>query len=491
MSLSFSPPAGATPALPGRLLGLSPPEEWGQGWRWTIDLSTGEGLALREQLLCRLHRHFGLPDPREVLRKQNRTFRVIPFRFMATQPVALRRSDLELFARAQRHPAPTCASGEPRWPGAADGTAIKSPEMLWDEASRQHKTAASEQSAESVLRTATSAPCSHYVTWKSDGRRYLLLFARIRQNGTVHSVQAMIGRGSTDDVFLVSLPSHPSVYDGSLLDGELMRDNRTFEAFDIVACSGNDTVRNWTYRDRQTVLGHLVPVFASRGGGELAAADSAPTFAVRLKQVVPLTALRHFAWDNGLVHLDNFQLSSRDRPGQAAAAADAAPPLTREVDGLVIYTNLSPVKTYADHTLKKFKPLQSVDFQLAVVRCILCRAQQSSGREPGASCCEVQLLAADGTGRKVWAQQNVGLTLAPFRREFKFQRWRVHTGSIVDLEGRIVECALCPDDLVWKPLVDPVRRDKTTPNSIAVVQDTQEAMADNVTLEELCRSVEG
>lgn len=431
---------------------VHPPTAFGNGFRWSLDLQTEAGAALREGILVRLHYAFGLKNPRKVLEYNNIRVKTLPFNFMGSQPYTLRRSDLAAYAEARQR-SPAAAEPQALTPlvGARPSLDIKSPAELYaaQVQARGGQTVGS--------RPVREPACSHYATWKSDGCRYLLFCARLGASFQ-WPVQFMVGRGR-DDVFLVNLLVPDSFYEGTIVDGELMRDNKTFEVFDVVMSNGSNVVRNWSFYDRQTVLAHLVQDIRP---------CAAATFDVRLKHIVPLRSLRAFAWQHGLVHLDNFDLAP-----PAGGAPREAGQLTREVDGIIIYTNDAPVGTYRDPTLKKFKPLQSVDY-------LFCLDPEEGG---------VRLLVKDGKGLKVFAKQELEPTLRPFRKTYRYSQWVVYTGSAADLDRRVVECAYCPDDRLWKPLF--VRPDKDSPNSVAVAMDTVESIAEGITLEELCRAAEG
>ena len=114
----------------------------------------------------------------------------------------------------------------------------------------------------------------YMVSAKLDGTRYLLLLGENEITGSSYSF--LLDRAA--NILRVQLDvDDPELYQGTLIDGELMPECRTFVAFDLVACGGMDCKR-LDYRARLEQLRALLPKLHMReeGAGGLAVKPCAP-----------------------------------------------------------------------------------------------------------------------------------------------------------------------------------------------------------------------
>ena len=164
----------------------------------------------------------------------------------------------------------------------------------------------------------------YMVSAKLDGTRYLLLLGENETTGEPYSF--LVDRAATVLRVRVDVDD-PALYQGTLVDGELMPACRTFVAFDVVACGGLDC-KPLDYAARLAQLRALLPRLRVReeGAGGLA--------------VKPCAPLR-----------------------QAARVAAQSP---WPQDGLIFMPVRQPVRHGMHRGMFKWKPHHTIDFELVV-----------------------------------------------------------------------------------------------------------------------------
>jgi hypothetical protein len=506
---------------------IGPRQSLGSGSCWPLlHESTEAGARFYEAIAARLRRAYGIR-----LQKSQKDAR---FRFPGSQPVALRRSDLE----------------DLRLPVTSHFTKEQRDRRARESCLYAH--VAPEASLAHIRVKHRLPPARHYCTWKSNGDRYLLLFDRLWHK---YDVQVLVSR--TGHMSFVWLDVPGSFYNGVILDGELMPGQKVFEVFGVLQAQGT-SCRHLTFADRYTILGHLVdeirqpaqhhhdkhqqsPLREKPGeeameldshdndddscaaawssSSDSTTAHNQPTFRVQLKSFLPLPHLRSFVLHHGLCSIGStFHLaplltstptkeraeSMGDENKRASTATsssalslsssrseNATKPFsysTKEPDGLIIYPNDAPLLPYLDRRVKKIKAFQTLDFFWRTTASTSTTATASlSTSTNSASSYNVNLYVLDETNPRkpqLFAVQNLSVTLQPFAQ--------LAIGDVLQdnqaLENQIVECGYCHADQVWKPIR--VRIDKDNPNSSLVAADTLAVIAENVTLEEICAGVE-
>ena len=458
----------------------------------------------------------------------NRSDETADFKFPGGQPVALRRADLADLCNPSTSPSTTSqsttsqSSGVSR-SGLSESRADRQPSgnrpclygKVMPEAALRH-----------IRVKWVLPPARYYATWKSDGERYLLLFTRLDYR---HRVQVLVGR--TGDMWLVCLDVPDAFYNGVLLDGELLPDNRVFEAFGALLTEGNPC-RHLSFRDRYTVLGHLVEEIRqgkmtgpgtdtkvptqtpSQTGSMHTSPPDHPPFLVKLKEFVPVSQLASFARRHNLTLLGAlFQLDPEGRQmfltSESMIAPTSAPISTSasggSTDGIILYPDAAPLMPFLDRAIKKFKPWQTLDFYWTtspppdtVPVSGTDKVEETKGDGTSEASTKLYLFVANGRQAQLFTVQDIRQTFEAFRvaiqqaapREGQRTRWQVlPVSAIPKLESQIVECGYCPDDRIWKPLL--VRGDKKWPNSIVVAEDTLEVLRERVSLQDICRAAKG
>lgn len=153
---------------------------------------------------------------------------------------------------------------------------------------------------------------------KTDGERYL--FACLIHDGFFLTV--LINR--KQEITLLPLTCETKVFNGTLLDGELVHDKvlkgYKFMVYDCIRANGTDTSSE-SLDNRILTATSVLSQFKDAKGVRL-------TFQV--KQLYPLNEMKHYV--NVIV-----------------------PTLTHEIDGYIFTPNLEPVKTGTHYTLYKWK----------------------------------------------------------------------------------------------------------------------------------------
>lgn len=280
----------------------------------------------------------------------------------------------------------------------------------------------------------------YYVTRKSDGIRYQLMFHCRDPVKHKDYHQTIFNRKMEAIGIKFEVPDH--FYQGTVLDGELVKEpdgSHAYYIFDIIALNGYTvTIRNLD--DRLLLIKSLLPFIRPCPN------TKESPFVLKTKRFEPVHQLETFLKEEKLEYLMTDGKENKDEK--------------HPCDGLCFIEREEGVVTgTATRQLKWKKPqLCTID---VLVKCLY-------------TANVVELYIKNDTQLELWKIQ-----------KFDDTRLSDKSDNIDMYNNKIVECFKLSDN--WK--IKSIRSDKTIPNYIKTVEDTCQSIKDNITIQDIVNVV--
>ncbi len=325
-------------------------------------------------------------------------------------------------------------------------------------------------------------------SWKADGLRFLLVA------GTFGGQRLLMLINRARQIFVVPHPAPSLLFDGTILDGELVRhrDGRTFSflVYDAIMTCGVSTGEfNYLVRLQNAAL--LLHAWKIAGSNSKTPGDREDTV---------------MRGEEGALLVGGGVFDVRMKPVYAPAQIadvleNVLPHLDYQIDGMILTAVEPPVQMGQTDTILKYKrgTDHTIDFlanrpAAAGTADNSCRAAAISFLSslstplsaPPAEV-ELELLALrPGSGKGNWGVWTIAKLFAAGAETPQQMGARLGIGGgevetvLREICGRIVECRYNPEDETW--LIESIRADKTAPNKLSTAWKTWQNIRENLSL---------
>lgn len=297
---------------------------------------------------------------------------------------------------------------------------------------------------------------TYWASKKLDGERFLLMFAKLPEPYN-YPVQVLFDRKNSPLMIKLYAPEH--LHDGAVFDGELVEESTSdgkkqfvYHIFDVIA------VARYNFRERclqdrlliiERILPYIKPCPESRES----------PFIIKGKRFVPLKDIRKYIIDEGLPYLDN-----------KSAGGYGAP-----CHGFILIEGEAGISTGTSY--KQFKMKSAED----------CTCELLLKMDRGA--CELYATDTESGGRLVTRLYTIQSIRDTFPDKYSKESKRSTDGPMAeDCDNRVIECRYFLDTRLFQFLK--LRPDKKYPNHIKTLEDTIQAIKDNITVADLVRLAE-
>jgi hypothetical protein len=294
---------------------------------------------------------------------------------------------------------------------------------------------------------ATSARRStYYVTRKSDGIRYQLMFHYRDREKYIDLHQTLFNRKMEPIMVKFEVPDF--LHQGTVLDGELVKEGdgtHAYYIFDIIALNGYTvTIRNLA--DRLQLIELLLPFIRP-------CSDTKESpFLLKTKRFAPVQNLLKFLKEENLEYLMNSSTSSKEENKDD-------PERIHPCDGLCFIERDEGVVAGTATRQLKWKKIEYCTIDVLI-------------RLTSTTC---EMFIKDDFGIQLFAIQKLEDTLPPAAAGAG--------AGAMEYNNKIVECWYCQKSNIWK--VKNIRKDKHIPNYFKTVEDTMQSIKDNITIADI------
>lgn len=339
---------------------------------------------------------------------------------------------------------------------------------------------------------------SFYVTRKSNGTRYMLMFDFRDYAKSKDVYQTLWSRKLRPVLVKFEVPDY--LHEDTLIDGELVIEpdgTHVFYCFDLILVNGRNMCSN-RLMDRQKCLAELVQQIRP-------SADKQSPFLIRIKRFMPVSKLLEF------LKLENLEYLNVD---STIKNVNMAMDIDHPCDGLIFIENDAPIIVGTAHRQLKWKlPLFcTIDFLIQFPLLNDDNQSQNANQNNIINTCD--LFISDENGLKFWKSQSTTHTFTMRDNKNKnenqndqlicmttnsnsdyitstYNNINVNFQDINDelisiaqkYHNKIIECFYNWETNNWKFKL--VREDKTIPNYIETVKETIDSLKDNITIANL------